>query len=251
MLQPVRCCCAGRILPDAAGSRWTRNQPRADAQERPAARWSSGSRKRGRGSGAARVACRRAEASLGHEGGAVVSTPTTLLAQGRLGHPAEPPGNPIKAASSTTPRGIWARRSDRCCWCRPSASPARAGFASAGVDRLSTERPGVKGVAVRARPLPADELHGVYREHVSAVYAFFAYSVSRRRRRGSHLGDVRARGSPLGPLRPTAFERAHVDPRHRAQPSDRSLPAAAAPARGLRSTSTRSLRRHGHRRRSR
>jgi RNA polymerase sigma-70 factor (ECF subfamily) len=29
-----------------------------------------------------------------------------------------------------------------------------------------------------ARPLPADELHGVYREHVAAVYAFFAYSVS-------------------------------------------------------------------------
>ena len=28
-----------------------------------------------------------------------------------------------------------------------------------------------------ARPLPADELHAVYREHVSAVYAFFAYSV--------------------------------------------------------------------------
>jgi len=28
------------------------------------------------------------------------------------------------------------------------------------------------------RPLPADELHRVYREHVSAVYAFFAYSVS-------------------------------------------------------------------------
>lgn len=28
------------------------------------------------------------------------------------------------------------------------------------------------------RPLPPDELHGVYREHVSAVYAFFAYSVS-------------------------------------------------------------------------
>lgn len=28
------------------------------------------------------------------------------------------------------------------------------------------------------RPLPADELHDVYREHVSAVYAFFTYSVS-------------------------------------------------------------------------
>ena len=28
------------------------------------------------------------------------------------------------------------------------------------------------------RQLPADELHGVYREHVSAVYRFFAYSVS-------------------------------------------------------------------------
>jgi len=29
-----------------------------------------------------------------------------------------------------------------------------------------------------ARPVPADELHVVYREHVAAVYAFFAYSVS-------------------------------------------------------------------------
>jgi RNA polymerase sigma factor (sigma-70 family) len=29
-----------------------------------------------------------------------------------------------------------------------------------------------------ARSLPADELHDVYRNHVSAVYAFFAYSVS-------------------------------------------------------------------------
>jgi RNA polymerase sigma factor (sigma-70 family) len=28
-----------------------------------------------------------------------------------------------------------------------------------------------------ARPLPADELHDVYRAHVSAVYAFLAYSV--------------------------------------------------------------------------
>ena len=28
------------------------------------------------------------------------------------------------------------------------------------------------------RQLPADELHRVYRDHVSAVYAFFAYSVS-------------------------------------------------------------------------
>ena len=28
------------------------------------------------------------------------------------------------------------------------------------------------------RPLPADELHRVYRDHVSAVYAFFAYSVA-------------------------------------------------------------------------
>jgi RNA polymerase sigma-70 factor (ECF subfamily) len=28
------------------------------------------------------------------------------------------------------------------------------------------------------RQLPADELHRVYRKHVSAVYAFFAYSVS-------------------------------------------------------------------------
>ena len=28
------------------------------------------------------------------------------------------------------------------------------------------------------RALPADELHRVYRDHVSAVYAFFAYSVS-------------------------------------------------------------------------
>jgi RNA polymerase sigma factor (sigma-70 family) len=30
----------------------------------------------------------------------------------------------------------------------------------------------------RRSPLPADELHRVYRDHVSAVYAFFAYSVS-------------------------------------------------------------------------
>lgn len=29
-----------------------------------------------------------------------------------------------------------------------------------------------------ARPVPRDELHGVYREHVTAVYAFFAYSVA-------------------------------------------------------------------------
>jgi RNA polymerase sigma factor (sigma-70 family) len=29
-----------------------------------------------------------------------------------------------------------------------------------------------------ARPLPADELHDVYRKHVSAVYSFFTYSVS-------------------------------------------------------------------------
>jgi hypothetical protein len=43
--------------------------------------------------------------ALGHEGRGRGLDADTLLARGRLGHPAEPPGNPIKAASSATAKG--------------------------------------------------------------------------------------------------------------------------------------------------
>ena len=46
---------------------------------------------------------------------------------------------------------------------------------------------------MRRRRPPIPELQRVYREHVSAVFAFFGYSVSQGDRRGPDRVDVRAR----------------------------------------------------------
>ena len=90
----------------------------------------------------------------------------------------------------------------------------------------------LSGASDEAPPLSRPELRRVYREHVSAVYAFFGYSVQGDRG-GSDRLDVRAGDPGLARVRPGTSTRTRVGTHNRAQPAHGPLQAPAPPRHGV------------------
>ena len=81
----------------------------------------------------------------------------------------------------------------------------------------------------RVAPLPRDELHDVYRDHVNAVYGFFAYSVSDQVAEELTATTFERVVRYSGALRSKPVEPAHVDHGDRAKRARRPLPEEPPP----------------------